>query len=213
MKYMPPESRRSLKRKADAGAPARRRPMRPPKPAQVQALTTGAPPPGRPGSSARNHQWQRNSAYSPSSRVRLSLAQAFFGIDRRLSRQWRLDGGRAPGGDGTFVSSHGVLLPRVLLREQRLLRGVTWRTTRTRTAAVLPGGGLWGAHEGSLLLWISILAIWSLAVAAFSRQLPITFSSRVLGIMGLISGGFSCSPCGPRTPFFRCMPASATAPI
>ena len=33
---------------------------------------------------------------------------------------------------------------------------------------------LWGAHEGSLLLWISILSIWSVAVAAFSRQLPLT---------------------------------------
>ena len=34
---------------------------------------------------------------------------------------------------------------------------------------------LWGAHEGSLLLWILILSIWSVAVAAFSRQLPLTF--------------------------------------
>ena len=31
---------------------------------------------------------------------------------------------------------------------------------------------VWGAHEGSLLLWILILSIWSVAVAAFSRQLP-----------------------------------------
>src|SRR5207344_2028129 len=31
---------------------------------------------------------------------------------------------------------------------------------------------LWGAHEGSLLLWILILSVWSLAVAAFSRLLP-----------------------------------------
>src|SRR6202030_4564252 len=49
---------------------------------------------------------------------------------------------------------------------------------------------LWGAHEGSLLLWILILSIWSVAVAAFSRGLPMSFSSRVLGVMGLVSSGF-----------------------
>src|SRR5262245_57541094 len=41
--------------------------------------------------------------------------------------------------------------------------------TYYRVAAV------WGAHEGSLLLWIVVLAIWSLAVAAFSRALPQQF--------------------------------------
>ena len=58
---------------------------------------------------------------------------------------------------------------------------------------------VWGAHEGSLLLWILILSIWSVAVAAFSRGLPLTFSSRVLGVMGLISAASCCSRCGPRT--------------
>jgi cytochrome c-type biogenesis protein CcmF len=67
---------------------------------------------------------------------------------------------------------------------------------------------LWGAHEGSLLLWISILAIWSLAVAAFSRQLPISFSSRVLGIMGLISAGFMLFTLWTSNPFQRLIPAA-----
>ena len=31
---------------------------------------------------------------------------------------------------------------------------------------------VWGAHEGSLLLWVLVLAAWSLAVAALTRQLP-----------------------------------------
>src|ERR1019366_2477102 len=48
----------------------------------------------------------------------------------------------------------------------------------------------WGAHEGPVLLWILILSIWSVAVAAVSRQLPISLSSRALGVMGLISSGF-----------------------
>ena len=43
---------------------------------------------------------------------------------------------------------------------------------------------LWGAHEGSLLLWVWILAVWTLAVAMFSRNLPASFASRVMGVLG-----------------------------
>jgi cytochrome c-type biogenesis protein CcmF len=68
---------------------------------------------------------------------------------------------------------------------------------------------LWGAHEGSLLLWIMILAIWSVAVAAFSRQLPLSFSSRVLGVMGLVSGGFMLFTLWTSNPFTRLIPAAS----
>jgi len=67
---------------------------------------------------------------------------------------------------------------------------------------------LWGAHEGSLLLWILILSIWSVAVAAFSRQLPVSFSSRVLGVMGLVSCGFMLFTLWTSNPFLRLMPAA-----
>ena len=49
---------------------------------------------------------------------------------------------------------------------------------------------VWGAHEGSLVLWALALATWSLAVAAFSRQLPESFAARVLGVLGVVSSGF-----------------------
>src|SRR3974390_20927 len=67
---------------------------------------------------------------------------------------------------------------------------------------------LWGAHEGSLLLWILILSIWSVAVAAFSRALPLTFSSRVLGVMDLISAGFMLFTLWTSSPFLRLIPAA-----
>ena len=47
-----------------------------------------------------------------------------------------------------------------------------------------------GAHEGSLLLWVLILNIWTIAVTFFSRRLPEYFLSRVIGVMGAISIGF-----------------------
>jgi cytochrome c-type biogenesis protein CcmF len=67
---------------------------------------------------------------------------------------------------------------------------------------------VWGAHEGSLLLWILILSTWSLAVAAFSRGLPTSFASRVIGVMGLVSGGFQLFTLWTSNPFGRLIPAA-----
>ena len=49
---------------------------------------------------------------------------------------------------------------------------------------------LWGGHEGSLLLWLEILALWTVAVAIFSKQLPLDILARVLSVMGMIAVGF-----------------------
>ena len=51
---------------------------------------------------------------------------------------------------------------------------------------------VWGGHEGSLLLWVLILARWTCAVARFSRSLPLPVVARVLAVMGIISVGFLC---------------------
>src|SRR5215469_16036242 len=45
---------------------------------------------------------------------------------------------------------------------------------------------LWGAHEGSLLLWILLLAAWTVAVAIGSARLPQRFAARVLGVLGIL---------------------------
>lgn len=50
--------------------------------------------------------------------------------------------------------------------------------------------GVWGGHEGSLLLWVLLLAAWSAAVATFSRSLPREMLVKVLGVLGLVSIGF-----------------------
>tara|TARA_B100001250_G_scaffold110998_1_gene93744 strand:- start:2085 stop:4019 length:1935 start_codon:yes stop_codon:yes gene_type:complete len=46
---------------------------------------------------------------------------------------------------------------------------------------------IWGGHEGSLLLWISILSIWTLMVSLFTKKLPDRYVSLVLGVLGVIS--------------------------
>jgi cytochrome c-type biogenesis protein CcmF len=65
----------------------------------------------------------------------------------------------------------------------------------------------WGNHEGSLLLWIFVLAIWTVAVGLLSRTLPRAFASRVLGILGLISIGMLLFSLTTSNPFARLQPA------
>ncbi len=67
---------------------------------------------------------------------------------------------------------------------------------------------VWGAHEGSLLLWELILSLWTLAVALFSKSLPTAFRARVLGILGWVSVGFLLFIIFTSNPFDRILPAA-----
>ncbi len=69
--------------------------------------------------------------------------------------------------------------------------------------------GVWGGHEGSLLLWVQILTLWTLAVTVFSRALPDEVVARILGVMGLISCGFLLFMLLTSNPFDRLLPAAA----
>ena len=65
---------------------------------------------------------------------------------------------------------------------------------------------VWGAHEGSLLLWVLILNIWTIAVTFFSQRLPEYFLSRVISTMGMISIGFLLFMLFTSNPFDRIFP-------
>jgi len=65
---------------------------------------------------------------------------------------------------------------------------------------------LWGAHEGSLLLWILLIAAWTLAVALLTTKLPRRFSARVLGVLGFISFSFLLYTLITSNPFVRLEP-------
>ncbi|MEZ9460696.1 heme lyase CcmF/NrfE family subunit [Vibrio splendidus] len=65
---------------------------------------------------------------------------------------------------------------------------------------------VWGAHEGSLLLWVLIQAGWTVAVATFSRGMPQESVARVLAIMGLITVGFLLFIIVTSNPFLRTLP-------
>jgi len=67
---------------------------------------------------------------------------------------------------------------------------------------------VWGGHEGSLLLWVLLLAVWSMAVALFSKSLPLDMVARVLSVLGLISVGFLLFILTTSSPFERLLPAA-----
>ncbi len=68
---------------------------------------------------------------------------------------------------------------------------------------------VWGGHEGSLLLWVLMLALWTAAVAAFSVSLPQAMVARVVGVLGVLSVGFLTFILSLSNPFERLLPAAA----
>ncbi|HYL87186.1 MAG TPA: heme lyase CcmF/NrfE family subunit [Burkholderiales bacterium] len=69
--------------------------------------------------------------------------------------------------------------------------------------------GVWGGHEGSLLLWMLMLGVWMTAVSLFSGHLPEEMTARVLGVMGFLSTGFIAFMLFTSNPFDRLFPAAA----
>ena len=65
---------------------------------------------------------------------------------------------------------------------------------------------VWGGHEGSFLLWIFMLSGWMLAVAHFSRSVPLDFLARVLSILGMLSVGYLLFLLATSNPFDRVVP-------
>ena len=65
---------------------------------------------------------------------------------------------------------------------------------------------VWGGHEGSFLLWVLIFSTWTVAVALFSKAIPIKMVARVLSILGMVAIGFYLFMLLTSNPFDRLLP-------
>jgi len=69
--------------------------------------------------------------------------------------------------------------------------------------------GVWGNHEGSMVLWVLILSLYGAAVSWFGDSMPPRLAARVLGVMGMIGIGFLLFILLTSNPFLRLSPAPA----
>src|ERR1700692_1705208 len=69
--------------------------------------------------------------------------------------------------------------------------------------------GVWGNHEGSMLLWVLVLALFSALVALFGGNLPMRLRANVLGVEGAIAAVFLLFILTTSNPFLRLDPPPA----
>ena len=69
---------------------------------------------------------------------------------------------------------------------------------------------IWGAHEGSFLLWTLVMAAWTWALSAKSRQYSLDMSGYTLGILGVLNVGFLLFLLVASNPFERLVPGFET---
>lgn len=67
--------------------------------------------------------------------------------------------------------------------------------------------GVWGNHEGSMLLWIFCLTFFGAAIAYFGKSLPLSLKSRILSVQALLTFGFLLFLLLTSNPFWRLIPA------
>ncbi len=72
--------------------------------------------------------------------------------------------------------------------------------------SVLKFAATWGNHEGSMVLWILFLSMWTAAVAVFSTGLPLQLLARVLSVLGFVAVGFLLFSLLTSNPFERLLP-------
>ncbi len=84
---------------------------------------------------------------------------------------------------------------------------VTAANSHTDKPLMYKISGVWSNHEGSMLLWVLILAVYGGAVALFGSNLPWTLKARVLSVHGMIGAAFLAFILFTSNPFARLVPA------
>ncbi len=106
-----------------------------------------------------------------------------------------------------------TLLAYIALTYAFLTHDFTIKYVATNSNSQLPVlyliSGVWGAHEGSLLLWALILSFWTLAVTYFSKSVPEVMVARVISVLGIVTVGFLLFMLMTSNPFDRLVPSPA----
>ena len=139
----------------------------------------------------------------------LALVQSIFPITGsfRGNERWMALARPAAMGQFFFVSVAFACLAYSFLANDFSVLNVA-SNSNSKLPAYYRFAATWGSHEGSLLLWVWMVVMWTFAVSLFSRQLPDDTVARVLGVMGLVNVGFLCFMLFTSNPFDRLLPAA-----
>jgi cytochrome c-type biogenesis protein CcmF len=137
----------------------------------------------------------------------LSIAQAFFPLvgAHRGKRAWTAVAMPAAAGQFVFVALAFVFLAYSFITNDFSVLIVASHSN-SQLPLMYRFAAVWGGHEGSLVLWILFLSIWTIAVAVSSRRLPEYLSARIVGVMGFISAGLILYIVMASNPFLRLAP-------
>jgi cytochrome c-type biogenesis protein CcmF len=133
----------------------------------------------------------------------LSLAGAW-----RDHAPWMLMARPLACGQALFVGLSWACLVWSFLQDDFSVRNVA-ENANSMLPAMYRFTTAWGSHEGSMLLWVLMQSLWTLAVAGFGRHLPLPVRARVLGVMGLLAAGFMLFVLFASNPFLRLFPVPA----
>jgi len=137
----------------------------------------------------------------------LAIIQALFPLAGTFThrRSWMAMARPLAWGQFTFLSLAFACLLWAFLSDDFSVLYVA-RNSNRLMPTVYKISALWGAHEGSLLLWALLLGGWGAAVSASRRKLPLQVAAQVISVLGLIGIGFLLFMLLTSNPFTRLFP-------
>ena len=134
-----------------------------------------------------------------------AVGLAAAGYASATNAAWRRAAGTLAGGQFVLLlGGLGVLVHAFVVSDFSV--AYVAENSNTRLPWYYRISATWGAHEGSFLVWTTIMAAWTWAVNLGGGRLPGEIHGRVLGTMGLLNAGFLLFLLGTSSPFERLVP-------
>jgi len=138
----------------------------------------------------------------------LSIVQAILPFLGARLRQERLMAVGGPVAIAAFAMTAFAFMALVVAYMQSDFSVLNvWENSHSAKPMLYKITGTWGNHEGSMLLWVLILALFGAMVAAFGRNLPPVLKADVLSVQGLVGVAFFLFVLTTSNPFVRLSPA------
>jgi cytochrome c-type biogenesis protein CcmF len=138
----------------------------------------------------------------------LAIAQGFFGLAGPIFNKPGWSAAAKPVGIGHFVF---VCIAYAALTHAFIVHDFSVAYVAGHSNSQLPLmyriSGVWGGHEGSMLLWILMLAAWGALLGVYTKRIPLETAAKVIGVMGVVSVGFLWFTLATSNPFDRLIPA------